>query len=270
MKFIRKKTILIILLICIIIIASIAYIEINKENASNLNIENNITENEIKDNAHTTTDIAYKSFEEKIENNEYIIGILKKIGDDYIEISSNPFGVYGYKDYENAILRISNQTKFQNFVTGETLDISELNDAELILVNDIGKNYFYNYSINNYEINKTNGNIYYISNKDLSTFQKQTFEEHFNEEEQKLSNVKIDLISKASNRYNSSDEEMDCIIYINIKDIQIPYHISIYKNNETLIENPDANNYADIIIEKHGENSAKELEWLLAKKIIYK
>ena len=101
-------------------------------------------------------------------------------------------------------------------------------------------------------------------------YQKQTFNEHFDEEEQKLSNLKIDSVYKELYRYNSDEKGMDCILYMNIKDKQIPYLITIYKNNETLIENPDANNYADIIIEKHGENSAKELEWLLAKKIIYK
>lgn len=273
MKYSKKKICLTIILtiICFIVIGIIVGIVPQKEFESvDNNVSTNVEEQDnLQDLTHKTISV-YKTFEEKVEENEDIIGILKKVGEDYIEISNNPNGVYSYQDFESAILKISNQTKFQNLVTGETGDVSVLNDAEIILVNDIGKNYFYNYTLNNYEVDKNRGNILFITRKDLLVYQKQTFNEHFDEEEQKLSNLKIDSVYKELYRYNSDEKGMDCILYMNIKDKQIPYLITIYKNNETLIENPDANNYADIIIEKHGENSAKELEWLLAKKIIYK
>lgn len=178
MKYSKKKICLTIILtiICFIVIGIIVGIVPQKEfesvdNNVSTNVEENAEEQDnLQDFTHETISV-YKTFEEKVEENEDIIGILKEVGEDYIEISNNPYGVYSYQDFESAILRISNQTKFQNLVTGETGDVSALNDAEIILVNDIGKNYFYNYTLNNYEVDKNRGNILFITRKDFLAYQ---------------------------------------------------------------------------------------------------
>ena len=274
MKKNKKILIIMIILICIIIIGVMIYKIINNKSKkiNEYNVENtiNIVDNKVSENEIKNEVGEYENLSEKINDDGNVMGLLLKREDDYIEISNNPYGTYGYKDFYNAVIRTSNQTKYRNLITDKQEDVSYLSNVEVILVNNIENNYFYNYSINNYEIDKTSGTIYFISKDQLKDLQEQTFKANFNEKEQKLSNLKVDLIYKATNRYDSSEEVMQCILYINVKNIKIPYLITIYKNDETVIDNSNQSGYADIIIEKRDVNSTKENEWLLAKEIIYK
>lgn len=260
----KKKYIITILIFTVIFITFFFLLKIfeglgSKEisNDDGLDIENNIIDPNLK----LRYDMATNKIENINENDIYsIIGIFQYKGEDFITITNNPNYVFTYKDFNCGTIKISKDTPIINYVTGEKIENLNTDDWKIVMTT--GKGEIKN---NEYIINSTNSSINVIMKSDIENTVKTFLETKDNVIS--LKNVEYISVDNYTQLANPNANNVDMILYIDVKDKKIPYYIQAVLDENTIIENEGTSNTASVELKKI---EYKTTEYFYIEKITYK